>query len=358
MKTKFSFALCKMRILTMFLAFALLCSKAWGDNILPKLYLSNKNTPQNSSGWTFTNATTNNANTDYWKMINNTSVVTSPSFDISGYTNVTVSIKWGSFSTFDESKCNATVKISTGSGTWTTLGTTGLTSANTSGKVCDFDNVENSSSYSNAQIQISTPNADGSVGGRLFSVEITGTVASSCSNKITINPTSFPAAATNGTFSLDKSGDLASCDGVTVTVTATPATNYVFSAITQSGVASGVTIDNSAKTVTYAANTTGTSTISVTFAEKTKYTVTWYVEGNDVSTEQVYTGNTATPPSDPTSTCDGIFVGWIKGPTSENAVVDKNPGDDYQTTPSTFTGTSPAITGNTSFYAVFKKRKE
>lgn len=186
--------------------------------------------------------------------------------------------------------------------------------------------------------------------------------ASSCSNSVTIQK----GSSINGTFSLNKSGAQTSCDGVTVTVTTSPITGYYTSAVTESGASASPTITGSGNswTVTYAANTTGTSTISVTFVEKTKYTVTWYVEGEALTglatgLTSVYTGEkvSALPSPNPTSTCDGEFVGWIKAPAG---VVDKTPGDDYETTPSTFNtqGTSPTITGDTDFYAVFKKRKE
>lgn len=162
-------------VLTMLLIVGI--GQVWGENIFDKLYLSAKNTPQNSSNWTFTDATCNNANSDYWKMVKKTSVVTSPEFDISGYTNVTVEIKWQNFGTFNESKSNATIKVSTAKGIWTPIGTTGLSEKGTITKT--FENVEVLSSYKQAQIQISTPNADGSNGGRLIHVIITGDVSSS-----------------------------------------------------------------------------------------------------------------------------------------------------------------------------------
>ena len=154
------------------LLFLLGSVNVWGDNILPKLYLTSKNTPSGNTGWTFTNAACNNAKADYWKMIQSASEVISPEFNISEYTSVTVKVKWQNFGTFDASKSNATIKVSTALNTWETIGTTGLTAAGTTTVV--FDDVETSSSYSKAQIKISTPNADGSVGGRLFSVEIIG----------------------------------------------------------------------------------------------------------------------------------------------------------------------------------------
>lgn len=162
--------------LVMFLTLTV-SAEVWGENIFEKLYLSARNTPQNSSEWTFVDANCDNAKSDYWKMIQHTSVVTSPEFDISGYTNVTIVIEWQTFGNFDTSKSNATIKVSTAEGEWTTLGTTGLTQKGSIQKT--FSSVENTSSYNKAQIQISTPNADGSNGGRLISVTITGDVSSS-----------------------------------------------------------------------------------------------------------------------------------------------------------------------------------
>ena len=163
-------------LLVMFLTLTV-SAEVWGENIFEKLYLSARNTPQNSSEWTFVDANCDNAKSDYWKMIQHTSVVTSPEFDISGYTNVTIVIEWQTFGNFDTSKSNATIKVSTAEGEWTTLGTTGLTQKGSTQKT--FSSVENTSSYNKAQIQISTPNADGSNGGRLISVTITGDVSSS-----------------------------------------------------------------------------------------------------------------------------------------------------------------------------------
>ena len=92
------------------------------------------------------------------------------------------------------------------------------------------------------------------------------TALTDCDNAVTISQ----GTLSNGSFKLDKTGKQSTCDGsVTVTLSdIQPAAGYKFSAITQTGVdASKVTIDNTAKTVTYAKNTTGTSTINVTFEQ-------------------------------------------------------------------------------------------
>ena len=90
--------------------------------------------------------------------------------------------------------------------------------------------------------------------------------SASCAKKVTITK---GTPETGGSFSLDKTGEQNCCDALVVTVSNIVApSGKKFSAITQSGIASGVTIDQSAKTVTYAANTTGSSTINVTYEDK------------------------------------------------------------------------------------------
>ena len=82
--------------------------------------------------------------------------------------------------------------------------------------------------------------------------------------------------ASNGSFTM-VSGYCSTCNGpVSVTLNdIQPDAGYQFSTITQSGVDDAkVTIDNDAKTVTYAQNTTGRSTINVIFTEISKRTVT------------------------------------------------------------------------------------
>ena len=89
------------------------------------------------------------------------------------------------------------------------------------------------------------------------------TALTDCDNAVTISQ----GTPSNGSFKLDKTGEQSTCNGA-VTVTFSdiqPATGYQFSEITQLGINTGVTIDNTAKTVTYAQNTTGESTINVTF---------------------------------------------------------------------------------------------
>lgn len=138
-------------------------------------------------------------------------------------------------------------------------------------------------------------------------VELTGTAAASCDKKVTIVK---GTPETGGSFKLDKTGAQDCCSALTVTVSnITAPSGKEFDAITQSGIATGVTINQSAKTVTYAANSTGTSTINVTFRDLPKYTVTLMDDG-DTHTQASY-GASVTLPS--RTGCTGYtFAGWTK----------------------------------------------
>ncbi len=185
--------------------------------------------------------------------------------------------------------------------------------------------------------------------------------ASSCTNKVTISK----GSETNGSFSLSQSGEQATCSGLAVEVTPTPNTHYHVSSVTATTPTTGgeptVSGPSSGKyTVTYATNSTGSSTINVTFTEDTKYTVTWYNEGTEITglatgLTSVYSGEkVSTLPSTQTSSCYGTFVGWAIG---SEGVVGQTPNDDYLTVPTTFTTVagSPTITADTEFHAVYKK---
>ena len=195
-----------------------------------------------------------------------------------------------------------------------------------------------------------------------YSSSQTGVVlspATSCDNKVTISK----GSETNGTFTISPSGSQASCDGVAVMVTPTPASSaYYCSAVSASTGETGIDNGNGTWTVNIAANTTGTSTINVTFSLKTSYTVTWYNEGVSIRTESVYSGDkvSALPSPAPTSSCSGEFIGWVR---SDADVADKSVTDAYTihpTAPTLFADVagSPTITGNTAFHAVYRMPKQ
>ena len=117
----------------------------------------------------------------------------------------------------------------------------------------------------------------------------------------------------HGTFSLSATGSRYTCDGAQViTVTPSANTGYAFSAITQTGLASGVTIDNNAKTVTYAQWANGSSTINVTFAAKS-YTVTLDKQSGSGGSGSVLATYDAAMPSATMPTRSGYNFGGYYG---------------------------------------------
>ena len=144
----------------------------------------------------------------------------------------------------------------------------------------------------------------------------TTTTQKACTDAVTISK----GTETNGTFTLSTTALQSTCDGsVTVTISnIQPATGYQFSAITQSGVdAAKVTIDNTAKTVTYAQNTSGTSIINVTFTPAV-YTINYKDQGganfsgqHEAGYPQNHTYNTATTLKS-ASKEHYTFDGWYK----------------------------------------------
>ena len=134
-----------------------------------------------------------------------------------------------------------------------------------------------------------------------------------CEKFITINK----GAETNGTFTLDISGEMATCDTeVAVVVTPTPAAHYHIGGVTATtpttGGAPTVTDNgNGTYTVTYVANSTGESTINVTFEEDAKATINLYELGVLTTITSEYIGDLYTLPSTSSQSCGTkILVGW------------------------------------------------
>lgn len=165
-----------------------------------------------------------------------------------------------------------------------------------------------------------------------------------CTSTVTVSK----GETENGSFSLDYSGELSTCGGaVTITVTASPADGYRFKEITQTGMTEGVTIDQNAKTVTYAKKSEGASTISVIFEAKPKYTVRFFANGQTLSTQTVIAGEQAEMPKDPSAPCDSYeFVGWW----TEALAMDNTKAQNWI---SDFT-----VTQAQDYYAIFSKTEE
>lgn len=147
-------------------------------------------------------------------------------------------------------------------------------------------------------------------------------VAEDCSNKVTISK----GSETNGTFTLDKTGEQNACDALSVTVTPSPAEHFHVASVSATNPATtgtaGEAVDNGdgTWTITYSANAKGASTINVTFAEDTKHTLTFYNNGAQVEQIQVYDGEkigASLPSLTSNEACHAtsqIFAGW----TTEN----------------------------------------
>ena len=145
--------------------------------------------------------------------------------------------------------------------------------------------------------------------GETFNIydDVTLTPTWDCAAYVTISK----GNSANGTFELDKTGSQYTCDAAQViTVAPTPITGYEFYAITQTGLNSGVSIDDEAKTVTYARWANGNSTINVTFSAK-DITITWNANGGTVtpaSSSYTYNGSTVELPTPTRVGYD--FDGW------------------------------------------------
>ena len=171
-----------------------------------------------------------------------------------------------------------------------------------------------------------------------------------CTDAVTISK----GTSDNGSFKLDKTGEQSTCNGaVTVTLSdIQPAAGYKFSAITQSGINTGVTIDNNNQKVTYAQHTIGKSTINVTFIELPKYTVS-FSTGTDNPTQADVTesvgGQGITLPVGPAPACtDWTFAGWAEADATETT-----------TEPTLFAeGTNYKPSGNCTLYAVYSTTAE
>ena len=93
--------------------------------------------------------------------------------------------------------------------------------------------------------------------------------------------------------------------------------------------------------------TTDAATTLYPYWEAEKFTVTWSVNGKTYTTTENVTYNTTTPtpknPSVPGECTGSTFMGWTE---NSSWASDSAPGD-------LFNGTTPTITGNKTFYAVF-----
>ena len=155
--------------------------------------------------------------------------------------------------------------------------------------------------YTSAQTEVQLYHKNGGVAYSNYT-----TTCAPCEKKMTI----AKGTATNGSFALDKEGEIETCGAAIVVGVKDikPADGYKFKEITVSGVVG--TIDQKANTVTFAKNTTGTATINVVFIEKSKYTIAFYDQGSKIDEQTIQEGEKATPPSVSAPCSAYTFVGW------------------------------------------------
>ncbi len=181
-------------------------------------------------------------------------------------------------------------------------------------------------------------------------VTITYNEGAGCDKHVNITNANLTTTTTHGSFTLDKNGEQASCDGdVTVNITMTPDAGYYASAVSAPNSSSRVDNGNGTWTVTYAQNTNASSEIGVTFSAIPKYTVT-FEKGSGICT---------TPSLTEASAGAGVEL-----PTATHSCVDWTLAGWAETSVGTETTVKPTLyaagsiyhpTSNRSLYAVYKR---
>ena len=285
---------------------------------------------------------------------------TSTAYDVTDNTN-TMSISWTSFNVSNQSgmqwkKSGSYIYNSTDLGKINSVtvsgdaltkyyGTTAEPTNTSLGTNDGYFKVTNNTSGALHTTSIAVNFTKSTGGGTTYSdYSLTCSAPEPCANQVTLSK-GTPA---NGSFNISKTGAQDNCaaGGLVVNVTdITPAAGYEFGAITQTGIVSGVTIDQVAKTVTYAKDVTGTSTINVTFNPLPTYAIRFFNNGAQVgATQNLIAGAVAVKPSDPTPCMgDYTFVGWWTAALAED-----------NTTAETWV-TDFTVSGAQDYYAVYSK---
>jgi hypothetical protein len=166
--------------------FALLLSFSviigYGQTTLQDLKFISRNNPSaDSINWTFNNAPDSNSNTDYWKLLNGSSMTMNVNMNTINYNPLTITLGVGTFSfnSTTPSLCDIKVEISNNNGsTWSTIGTKSFTTGSTASGSYPIVLLTANKSLT-SRLRISTPNATTATGARIFSVKVTGTQVSS-----------------------------------------------------------------------------------------------------------------------------------------------------------------------------------
>ena len=176
-------------------------------------------------------------------------------------------------------------------------------------------------------------------------IEDAASTPSTCTSEITITKADDPA---NGTFALDNSGTVCIDEGnAIVNVTATPAAHCHLASVTSTAGTIGSIAGNTCEITDIDADTE----IGVTFAEDTKYVVTWNVNGNEDTKTNVYAGEKPVFPATPAA-CDATsttFIGWATAPWTGKLA------DLSEKTVYTSASAMPDVDAAVTYYAVFAK---
>lgn len=174
-------------------------------------------------------------------------------------------------------------------------------------------------------------------------VKYTLTVTVDCENKVAVHKT----APVNGSFNVSAEEVCADGEGGFVIISdITPDAGYELNEVT-------VTVG------TYDANTgkvtgiTAETTIEVTFKELPKYTATWFVNGENIKSQNAVAGTALEIPAPPTTLAEDCadlkFRGWVTAPIA--SPLDEAP--EYVTTEGLVMGDADA-----NYYAVFATEKK
>jgi hypothetical protein len=166
----------KNTLFVLLLSFSVSIGYGQTDRLIPRLYLPSKNTPYGASNYIFTNANTNNSNTDYWQMINNTSKITSKVMNFANYNNISLKIGAGTYGAVGTNN-TITIQYSTDNVNWTNVSTILPSSSSNSLFSISLPNTTYNSMTS--YIRLTTLNANGANGARVFSIVFLGTKVSS-----------------------------------------------------------------------------------------------------------------------------------------------------------------------------------
>lgn len=146
-------------------------------------------------------------------------------------------------------------------------------------------------------------------------------------------------ASTGGSLSTSPSGN--ANFGATVTITVTPdGTHTVGSVSVKDASNNDVSVSGTGNERTFTMPASNV-TVSATFNQKQQYSINFIVDGETISTQNLYEGATAQKPTDPTA-CEGYtFVGWWTSTLATNNTTAKTWITDF------------TVSGAQDYYAVF-----